>query len=80
MPAASLGHYASLSFVVIGRRGISGIEGFGDWDAVTVYHSPFTVFYHSDSVSTENHCAALNWVVGVGFPEVETFTVKWVVD
>ncbi len=54
--------------------------GFGAWDAVTVHHLPFTVFCHSASVSTENHCAALNWVIGVGFPEVETSTVKWVVD
>ena len=35
---------------------------------------------HSGSVSPENHCAVLNWVIGVGFPEVETFTVKWVVN
>ncbi len=54
--------------------------GFGAWDAVSVHHSPFTVFYRSASVSTENHCAALNWVIGAGFPEVETFTVKRVVD
>ena len=53
---------------------------YGAWDAVTVHHSPVTVFYHSGSISPENHCAALNWVIGVGFPEVETFTVKWVVD
>ena len=53
---------------------------YGAWDAMIAQHSPFTVLYHSDSVSHVNHRTMLNCVIGVRFPKIEPLAVERVVN